>query len=438
MTASGGVSSASSSASGSLAFVSSLLTWRQATDGRLILIAALMTYFSIVAVGRAVWKVDVWPMLGVPSGPSVFFDARNLAAAWECSRLGYDPLYENPCDPWGRPLMYLRPWLLFAPLGLDQSHTFALGVVLIAAVFLTFSLLVGRVPLGTGIILALAACSPAVMFALERANMDIALFALVTLAVLIWRAFPAPAHVVSPILVLLAATAKLYPVFALPSFVITRSPLAARAAVGCLALFAIYCVSSFRDIVHVTEIATQGQDFSYGARILPAHLYHQLGADRWAGPAAVKQVLAALPLACIAALIVVRLRRRLAARGHQTEEANAATASLVALHIGALIYLGTFASANNFDYRLIFLLLTLPQLTAWASNRVHWLSSLAAVNVVAILVLLWVGALSQRLSLWDELVSWAVAGLLIVLLTATVPRAESIRATLFGPPGPAT
>ena len=110
-----------------------------------------------------------------------------------------------------------------------------------------------------------------------------------------------------------------------------------------------------------------------------------------------------------------------------------ATAPLVALYLGALTYLGTFASANNFDYRLIFLLLTLPQLTAWASDRAHWLSSLAAMNVVAMLVLLWVGALSQRLSLWDELASWAVAGLLIVLLTATVPRAESIRATLFGP-----
>ena len=65
-------------------------------------------------------------------------------------------------------------------LGLDQSHTFALSAVLIAAMFLSFSLLVGRVPVGTGIVLALAACSPAMMLAVERANMDVALFSLVT------------------------------------------------------------------------------------------------------------------------------------------------------------------------------------------------------------------------------------------------------------------
>ena len=81
-----------------------------------------------------------------PPGPSLFFDARNLTAAWECQRLGHDPLFDNPCDPWRRPLMYLRPWLLLGVLGLDHSHTFALSVVLVAAMFVSFFVLVGRVP----------------------------------------------------------------------------------------------------------------------------------------------------------------------------------------------------------------------------------------------------------------------------------------------------
>src|SRR5881628_3269109 len=102
-------------------------------DGRVVLLAAVAGYLAIVAAVRVLWRVDVWPYLGVPSGPSIFFDARNLTAAWECQRQGYDPLYESPCDPWGRPLMYLRPWLLLGFLGLDQSHTFAFAAVLIAA-----------------------------------------------------------------------------------------------------------------------------------------------------------------------------------------------------------------------------------------------------------------------------------------------------------------
>src|SRR5580765_8094929 len=92
--------------------LSRLLTWRSSVDGRWVVAGAVLVYLSFVATGRLLWGVDLWPFLGVPSGPSLFFDARNLTAAWESSRLGYDPLYVNPRDPWGRPLMYLRPWLL--------------------------------------------------------------------------------------------------------------------------------------------------------------------------------------------------------------------------------------------------------------------------------------------------------------------------------------
>jgi len=407
--------------------IARLLMWGPAVDGRLVVMSAVILYLGIIAAGRLRWGVDVWPLLGVPSGPSLFFDARNLTAAWESSRLGYDPLYVSPRDPWGRPLMYLRPWLLIGALGLDQSHTIALGAVLVGAMFVSFVLLVGRVALGAGVILALAACSPAVMFAVERANMDIALFSVVASALLLWRTFPRPAAIVSPTLVLVGAMAKLYPAFALPAFVVASSRTASRAAIMCMAVFAVYCVYNLKDIVHVAQIATQGDTFSYGARILPAHLYHQVGAERWAGPAVLKQLLAAVPLACLALSIVVGVRRRLAPR---EDERKPATAALLALHVGALIYLGTFATANNFDYRLVFLLLTLPQLVEWAATPAHRLSSLAAAALLSIVTMLWVGGWSEQLHLWDELASWIVAGELTALLAVTVPSLNSVRRTV--------
>ena len=406
-----------------------LLTWRPDIDGRLILIVAVATYLGIVATGRLVWGVDLWPYLGVPPGRSLFFDARNVTAAWESERLGFDPLYENPRDPWRRPLMYLRPWLLLGVLGLDQSHTVILSTILIAAMFVSFALLIGRVTAGTGIVFAFALCSPAVMLAVERANMDIALFSIVTASILLWRVRPGVAHVASPILILVGATAKIYPVFALPAFVVSRSRSAARAAWLCLAAFAVYCAYSLRDIAHVAEIATQGEQFSYGARILPAHLYHQLGIARWSGPAALKQAIAVVPLAFVSVAFAIRVQRHLSPR---SDETTVASASLVALHVGALIYLGTFAVANNFDYRLVFLLLTLPQLVAWACVPAHRLSRLALATLVAIIALLWVGSLSQWLNLWDELASWAVAGLLAAVVAATVPGLDSVRKSVFG------
>jgi hypothetical protein len=400
-----------------------VLTWGSRTDGRIILLAAVAVYLGAIAAARAWWRVDLWPRLGVPSGPSLFFDARNLTAAWECQRLGYDPLYESPCDPWGRPLMYLRPWLLLTPLGLGQPHTVAVAATLIVVMFVSFALLVGRVSAGTGVVLALAACSPAVMLAVERANMDVALFSIVTVSILIWRLAARLADVLSPTLVLIAATAKIYPVFALPAFAMTRRPVAVRAASACLAAFGVYAVYNYRDIVHAAAIAIQGEGYSYGARILPAHLYHLFGADRWAGPAAVKQAIAGIPLAVVAAVIFVRIQRGL---GHDDSLVVPGTPLLLALHVGGLIYLGTFALANNFDYRLVFLLLTLPQLVEWTCLAGHRLSSLAAATLVAVVVMLWIGSLSPWLDTWDELASWTVAGLLAAVVFATMPPLTAI------------
>ena len=406
-----------------------LLTWAPGADGRLVVLAAVVVYLGAVAAGRLVWGTDVWPLLGVPSGPSLFFDARNLTAAWECQRLGYDTLYASPCDPWGRPLNYPRAWLLLGVLGLDQSHTFALASVLIVAMFSSFGLLLGRIPIGTGIVVALVACSPAVMLAVERANLDIAIFSMLAVALLAWRGFPRLAPVISPAVVLLAATAKVYPAFALPAFVLTRNRIAARAALVCLAAFGVYLAASLRDISHIARIAPQGELFAYGARILPAHLYHQLGADHWAGPAVVKQLIAVVPLTVLVAALTRRVRRQ---HAPADDEPSSVTASFLALNAATLIYLGTFAIGNNFDYRLVFLLLTLPQLAEWARTPAHRLSRLALTTLAAIVRLLWVGSLSEALRLWDEVASWVVAALLAALYAATLPPIEVIRDLVLG------
>jgi hypothetical protein len=154
-----------------------------------------------------------------------------------------------------------------------------------------------------------------------------------------------------------------------------------------------------------------------------------VGADRWAGPGAVKQLLAVVPVGFLAVVIVTRVRRRLVASNH---DQVVDSASFVAFYAGALIYLGTFAIANNFDYRLVFLLLTFPQLLQWASEPAHGLSSLAVVTLAAIVLLLWVGSLWRWLNLWDELASWALAGLFVALIAATMPSLESLQMAIGG------
>jgi hypothetical protein len=406
-----------------------VLTYRPDVDGRIVVAGALAVYFLVVAVPRAVWGIDIWPRLGVPSGPSLFFDTRNLTAALECRRLGFDPLVESPCDPWGRPLNYPRIWLAFRWLGLNQSHTVPLALLFIALFLGAIFLLVGRLSLGQGMVISLAVCSPAVMFAVERSNMDIVVFTLLVLGVMAWRTRSRWGEFVSPLVVLVAATAKLYPVFGIPAYLFVRRRAAALTAIVYSAAFAVYALVTIEDIQAIARIAPQGDYFSYGARILPAAIYHRFVPDRWHGGAVTKQLVAIVPLLIAGAFVWFRGRRRLP----ESDEKHDSSTRL-AFYLGSMIFLGTFAIGNNFDYRLVFMLLTLPQLFDWV-GRVPGdpRGGLAAITIVVVLLQLWIGALSEPLALADEVVTWAAVGLLLALLAASVPRLRTIWGVIRSP-----
>jgi glycosyl transferase family 87 len=407
----------------------SILSYRPDVDGRVLVVTVLGIYFLVVALPRLVWGADIWRFLGVPTGPSLFFDTRNLTAALECRRLGYDPLRESPCDPWGRPLNYPRIWLALRWLALNQSHTDLLAIVLIALFLLSIFLVIGRVTFGEGVLVAMAVCSPSVMFAIERGNMDIVIFALLAGAVLVWRTDTAWGEAASPLIVLLAATAKIYPVFALLAFLLMRRRLAALVALGCATVFGFYVLVTFDDIAAVARIAPQGDEHSFGARILPAAIYHRFVPDRFQGGALRKQLLAIVPVLVAAPLMWMIGRRR-----QPENDTGAASSTRLAFLTGAFVFLGTFAVGNNFDYRLVFLLLMLPQLMEWArasqGEPRGWLAGFA---LVSMLLLLWIGALSRPLARWDELATWLLVGLVGVLVVASMPPPRSMWGVLRRP-----
>ena len=267
--------------------------------------------------------------------------------------------------------------------------------------------------------MAFAACSPAIMLAVERANMDIAMFSLVASSFLWWQTFPGTAPVISPVLILLAAVAKIYPIFALPVFVITRSRTAL--IVSLLGLAGVRRVPGLQSQATFSrslgsllrETTTRSGTHPVGPSLPPDR-------GRPLGGSCCSQAIDRYTAARFGGYRHWRsVRRRLAST---INDATSAPAPLMCLHAGSFVYLGTFAVGKNFDYRLVFLLLTLPQLCMWARISTHQLSSLASASVVAILALLWVGSLSQLLALWDELASWIVAGLLTAV---TSPRCRA-------------
>jgi hypothetical protein len=405
---------------------------QRGVDGRLVVVGVVALYLAAVAVARAAWGVDLWPYLGVKSAPTLFFDARNVGAAADCWAMGYDPLFENPCDPWERVIVYPRVWVLFHFVGFTQDRTLLFGWIFVGLFVLSLLWLVGRLSLARGAIVAAAVASPAVMLAVERGNVDLLLFAVFVLAVWAWGARERVTPFLSPALIVGTALAKFYALFALPAYLLTGDRRARWAVPAGVGIFGVYVLLTLDDVRQVMQSPEGGLLHSYGARILIGDLYHRLIPGEWGFSSLLAQAIAVVPLGILAVAVWVWVRRRIT----PLSAVERLSPRLLAFHLGALTYLGSFAARKNGDYRLVFLLLTLPLLLEWAGgDRLDLRTRLARGGLVAVVVGLWVGALSPFIGPWDELGSWAIAGLFVALLATTVPRPPLPRSLRSRRPG---
>jgi hypothetical protein len=75
--------------------------------------------------------------------------------------------------------------------------------------------------------------------------------------------------------------------------------------------------------------------------------------------------------------------------GSDKIDGDSTSGALDGFRTGSAIYVGTFLLGNNWDYRLMFLLFTIPQLLVWTSHlnpRIRWVSRL---TLGAIYICLW-------------------------------------------------
>ena len=368
-----------------------------AQRSRIALAGVLGLYFAameFVLGGR-----QHWGKLGV--GPLVFpfGDLRNVTAAWECTRKGIAVLPANPCDPYARPANYPRLWLGLSDLGLGQGDTFWLGFIVVG-LFLAAAIAVlpGRTTWGGTAVYAAALCSPAAMLGVERGNVDIVLFAMVVLAILV-SARGLIGLVIADALVLLAAMLKLFPIFSIGFLVPRRTRRSVVSIVVVIASFAVYAVAIRHQLHQIREAIPQSNKYSYGIRRVSEWLS--------AGTEGSKQKSASLPGWDI--LLVVALsggawlaaRRTRRALAPAVEDA-AARRDLELFWAGACTYVGTYVLARNFDYRLVFVLLTLPQLFRWTRAG----SRLAFLTIGAMLAAMWLDGYYSWF-IWPWLNDWS-------------------------------
>ncbi len=322
---------------------------------RLLFLVVSFTVVSILILFHAFY--GIFPYQWTMSQP--FSDIKGLLGAADCKSAGLDPYLVTSFDPWGRTLNYPKIWLsIFNFFHLTMSSANLLGFTFIL-LYTTTTIFIFKIKKNLDLILVLLLIfSPPILLLLERGNLDIIIYLLIILSVFFIRKI----KTINPILqihltyliILFTFFLKIYPVVLLSLLIFEN--ISGRNFIlitaYSLTILIIYFFSSYTDIVFIFNNTPRPGFIAYGRNIL-LQLYFNGKILVF-----VSGILIAITLG-LAIFICVRFKKKL----KEIIPISYAVKDNIFLFLsGAIIYAGTFIHGNNYDYKLVFLLLTIPYL----------------------------------------------------------------------------
>lgn len=381
--------------------------------------------FLLIAIGSIILEMlflfygyeQTWRLWNIPTMLPHFADLRAITGGAESYALGYDPLINNPSDPWGRVMSYPRIWQWLFLLKINQSHTTYIGITFILLFVVGIFLFLKPINNITAGLLTISLFSPAVLLGIERANSDLLIFFIVSLALLVLRMSASAAM----LLILIGFVLKLYPVFGLGCLLKENQKTLLRLAIISLAIILIYVGLTFEDLVKIRQGTPKGIGLSYGVDVLWMAIQSH-------SPLAGK-IFRFLSYSMVLFLVIFVLWLN---RNTFQVLVNEKDNHIDAFRLGSMIYLGTFMLGNNWDYRLLFLILVIPQLVSWAINSSYYVAWIAKLTIFAILISLWSFLIYRfmnfvpwgyDIALWlEHLAKWTVFAGLFYLLVSSLPN----------------
>lgn len=385
-----------------------------AADGRIVVVAMVLTYLAVVGISsfftdyRTFWA----RYLGVNAHRVLFTDLELLPTALVCAEHGYDPYVANPCDPFGHLFNYPRVWLwLTAASGFTPERVYLFGPGLAILFFASVLISTGKLSAAEGLITGLLLCSPAMMFGVERGNVDLFIFSLVATALLLARRGVPSTIVYAPLVA--AAVLKLFPAAAFCISLRERTWKRKLTAMAVLAvLFGVYVFWFRHDMMRIAANTLTSVHDSFGSIVI----FTMVRRAWFPHSDLAWKILHFGSYAAVGACVVGAFLLA----GRIPFPAEKASSSLDSFRAGASIYVAAFALGSNWDYRLIFLLFTLPQLFAWVKTRSPW-GCLSAAALGVMVIALWTSSLSGRLAGLDEFGNWLLFFYFLVALLITMP-----------------
>ena len=416
-----------------------ILSYARENKGKSLLIAGIVLMWGVLGILFITYGYDkTWKLWNVPVHPPVFRDFQLIPGSAESFRNGFEPSVENPDDPGQRIFNYPAFWRLFFYTNITLDDTIWIVAILLILYFIGVILFPQKPTVPGALLMMLVIFSPASMLLYERGNADLFVFFICAMIVL---ATDYSAYLTAGLIVF-GAIVKMFPLFGV--IVLLKEPRKRfwTLAIASVLFMAVYGILTFQSQEAAWTTTMRGDGLSYGSFVFITRLggYVQelfpgmLSDGMWQ----IAFEVLALVLILFAAIPAVRGFEVLGA----SHERN-----LAAFRMGAAIYVGTFLLGNNWDYRLAFLVLVIPQLSEWIFQGNRRSRSVSVVVLLAILLSCWHLRLvfnlpfiplkdpANRIFVVDEIINWLLVPGITYLLVASLPEwMKSDLQRIFGKP----
>jgi len=395
--------------------------------GRLVVACGLSLYAAMIGglVGVAgMPHVPVLHALGVPALDVPFMDLHGVAAWCEADSRGVDPskVQTRILRPDGnlQPnfLMNYPPMVLsLRYAGLTPERVVEFGILLGAIYVIAAMCLVGHCDLKDGILWALLLASPLSLLVVERANLDIVVFACFAIALMLRGSLLASGGSI-----LLAGLLKLYPAAGLAALWMSGKRYARLAAAGFCGLMLLYIFTLLPRLSSISGSLQDQSKSSFGADVMvDILLAHGVLGGGVASLASTGMKVLALIFAILGIVGGFFL-------GKSGPGVSVSERSMVSFWLAAPMSIVLFILSNQMDYKWIFLLFIVPVVFELIKNSSRFVGLVARIWLVALGVYsywsFFSGEESLRNALLKQAVMWGVF-LASAVLTGVMLAARS-------------
>ncbi len=387
-------------------------------DGRVIIFGFLSIYFASIFLSSYFMDYTrYWRILGVPSARPLFGDLFFITKILNCHQLGLDIYKSTPCS--ASLYCYPKLWLYLSPIWVKPENNGFLAIVLVSLYYFVAFIILQRTSINEGIYYGLLLCSPPLMLAVERGNPDLIIFILCGIAIWVMKKKYSP--FVAASLLLICGFLKLYPFTTIISFLKDDKKKSLWLSSVLLIISIVYIILTY-DTIKISVLNIQSLFF--GSSVAFCHGYLVIFKLLNTYPV-FNHIFNFFPYQLIALAVVILL---LVLVYFYSKKNNFIldTNYLFAFRVGALLYAGSFMCGQNFDYKFIMFIFTIPQLLSWLKNN-EQIRGLTLFALVSILISCWSVILFSKLFYFfiyttiEELLNWYIFAYFTYVFLLTLP-----------------